>query len=179
MTKEQLDAIRARLDAASPDILNKNRLCFGDCCRTKAEKEAIAHAPTDLRALLDEVERLGAAAIWEEDRVLRMVVDAHLRGAQEATEKAKAEVERLTTELHASQAEVVDLHADPLPAAAWVREVQQAAFRRGAEVMREAAARHFEERALQQHVAGDSIMAPVHEASAQRVRALPIPDAKP
>jgi hypothetical protein len=60
MTNEQLDAIRARLDAASPDILNKNRLCFGDCCRTKAEKEVIANAPTDLRALLDEVERLTA-----------------------------------------------------------------------------------------------------------------------
>jgi hypothetical protein len=50
------------------------------------------------------------------------------------------EVKRLTTELHASQAEVAELYADPLPAAAWVREVQQAAFRRGAEAMREAAA---------------------------------------
>jgi hypothetical protein len=44
-----------------------------------------------------------------------------------------AEVERLT-------AEVERLQSDPLPAAAWVREVQQAAYRRGAEAMREAAA---------------------------------------
>jgi hypothetical protein len=58
VTPSELSAIRERLDAASPDILNENRLCFGDCCRTKAEKEVIANAPTDLRALLDEVERL-------------------------------------------------------------------------------------------------------------------------
>jgi hypothetical protein len=34
--------------------------------------------------------------------------------------------------------EVERLRADPLPAAAWVREVEQAAFRRGAGAMREA-----------------------------------------
>jgi hypothetical protein len=90
MTPDQLSAIRARLDAATPGPW-------------VAEREAIliAHAPTDLRALLDEVERL-------------------------------------STQLHASQAEVAELHADPLPAARWVREVERAAFARGAEAMRTA-----------------------------------------
>ena len=37
-------------------------------------------------------------------------------------------------------AEVERLKNDPLPAAAWVREVERAAYRRGAEAMREVAA---------------------------------------
>ena len=73
-------------------------------------------------------------------------------------------------------AEVERLTADPLPAAAWVREVERAAFTRGAAAMREAAAAHFEELAWQQRFAGDFFMSPVHEASAQRIRALPDPE---
>jgi hypothetical protein len=98
MTKEQLDTIRA-LHAQGYGI-------FG----------------TDLRALLDEVERL------------------------------TAEVERL--------------RADPLPAAAWVREVQQAAFARGAEAMREAAAQlviREVEGWMQLGLSGDIRALPVHE----------------
>ena len=143
MTNEQLDAIRARLDAATPgnwqrfgvvvstDLDLPQPLVVEACSedRTQAENdvELIAHAPTDLRALLDEVERL---------------------------------------------------HADPLPAAAWVREVEQAAFARGAEAMREVVATHFEERARQQRLAGDYFMVPVHRASATRIRALPVPEDK-
>ena len=40
-------------------------------------------------------------------------------------------------------AEVERLTADPLPAAAWVREVERAAFSRGVAAMREAAAQAF------------------------------------
>jgi hypothetical protein len=101
MTKEQLDAIRARLDAATPgnwtakhesvttDIgewgLVAETLNDTDEQRA-ADARLIANAPTDLRALLDEVERL---------------------------------------------------HSDPLPAAAWVREVERASFRRGSDAMQE------------------------------------------
>ncbi len=86
------------------------------------------------------------------------------------TDDARAlldEVERLTTELHASQAEVAELHADPLPAAAWVREVQQAAFKRGAEAMRKTVVAAFLDKA--------------HYLSidwADDVRDLPIPEDK-
>jgi hypothetical protein len=55
---------------------------------------------------------------------------------------------------------------------------RDAAYQRGAKAMREAVAGHFEERARQQRLAGDYIMAPVHEASATRIRALPIPEDK-
>jgi hypothetical protein len=57
-------------------------------------------------------------------------------------------------------------------------EWREGAFKRGAEAMREAVAGHFEERARQQRLAGDYIMAPVHEASATRIRALSIPEDK-
>ena len=101
-----------------------------------------------------------------------------------------AEVERLTSEVEAKvaqnvalvgmngrlQLEVERLTADPLPAAAWVREVERAAFQRGVAAMREEAAQHFEELAWQQRFAGDFFMSPVHEASAQRIRALPDPE---
>ena len=80
MTKEQIDAIRTRLDAATPGPWD---MWFGDPtwisvqtdgktvaeCRTHLNHQfsdgqnvwnarLITHAPTDLRALLDEVERL-------------------------------------------------------------------------------------------------------------------------
>ena len=101
MTPSELSAIRARLDAASPG-------------EWVAEREAIliANAPTDLRALLEEVERLTA---------------------------------------------------DPLPAAAWVREVERAAFARGAEAMRTA---------LLQRVSWGSELA-------DRIRAEPVPEDQP
>ena len=82
MTKEQLDAIRARLDAATPgpwrlespfpaiyiaagerDYIAELMGPWDDARweqRWKVDAELIAHAPTDLRALLDEVEALQA-----------------------------------------------------------------------------------------------------------------------
>ena len=143
MTPAELSAIRERLDAATPgnwrrfgvvvstDLDLPQPLVVEACSedRTQAENdvEFIANAPTDLRALLDEVERLTA---------------------------------------------------DPLPAAAWVREVERDAFKRGVAAMREVVAVHFEERARQQRLAGDYFMVPVHRASATRIRALPVPEDK-
>jgi hypothetical protein len=82
MTRDQLDAIRARLDAATPGPWEAGTAsCCPDlgwvegpkgavCPQFTATKvthsldandaELIANAPTDLRALLDEVERLTA-----------------------------------------------------------------------------------------------------------------------
>ena len=81
MTPDQLSAIRARLDAVPRIAWNASVLSLLN---------------DDLRALLDEVERLTA---------------------------------------------------DPLPAAAWVREVERAAFARGTEAMRRAVLRVSESRA--------------------------------
>ena len=147
MTPDQLFAIRARLDAANTHAMSTQIevdrdgttrwinlgpfLCSShdDAYRVRCLVTLMHHAPTDLRALLDEVERL-------------------------------------TTELHASQAEVAGLHTDPLPAAAWVREVQQAAFRRGAEAMREASAQKIE------RDCGNA------QTVANWIRDLPIPEGK-
>jgi hypothetical protein len=87
MTPEQLKAIRARLDAATPG--NRAAEIFDHAVFIKAsEQEAtlIAHAPTDLRALLDEVERLKAR---EESLVQQSVAQIGLSG------RLQKEVERL------------------------------------------------------------------------------------
>jgi hypothetical protein len=178
VTKEQRDDIRARLDAADtdfrPDIdhveeefgfiggvrVVTRALLYDSGIGTEQDKDdkahafcdLMSHAKTDLRALLDEVERLKEQAKG---------LAAHATGQCRIIEAQRVEMAELGSD-------VIRLTVE-----------RDAAFRRGAEAMREAAAKHFEERALQQRVAGDSIMAPVHEASAQRVRALPIPDAKP
>jgi hypothetical protein len=74
--RAELDAIRTRLDAATPGPWTPSSHCCSmglypvgpshefseryDGPRLKADVFFIAHAPTDLRALLDEVERLMA-----------------------------------------------------------------------------------------------------------------------
>ncbi len=94
--------------------------------RTIADAEVCAHAPTDLRALLDEVERL---------------------------------------------------HADPLPAARWVREVERAAFARGAEAMRTAAIAVASKRAnLQRLTDSDMAWGRSTECILDELRHLPVPE---
>jgi hypothetical protein len=212
MTKEQLDEIRARLDAAlsyepskwdeeegayiSPsekaDESSDCPLCDGqgfvwsqqyDAKETIAAtvvaygigeglaraEEWVEQAPADMRALLDEVERLRTAAIWEEDRVLRMVADAHLRGAQEATEKVKAEVERLKAREESLVKQVVAQIGLIGRQAEW----REGAFKRGAEAMREAAALHVSTSADP-----DSLVAEFVEYRTKEIRDLPIPEDK-
>ena len=84
-----------------------------------------------------------------------------------------AEVERLT-------AEVERLQSDPLPAAAWVREVQQAAYRRGAEAMRAKAVEVANKRATLP-VASDADAAWCRSAACieDELRALSIPEMTP
>ena len=69
---------------------------------------------------------------------------------------------RLTDDARALLDEVERLTADPLPVAAWVREVERAAFKRGAEAMRTA---------LLQRVSWGSDLA-------DRIRAEPVPEDK-
>ena len=143
MTREQLDTIRARLDAATPgnwtakhEAVTTDLGEWGLVAETlndtdeqrAADARLIANAPTDLRALLDEVERLTA---------------------------------------------------DPLPAAAWVREVERAAFRRGAEAMRAAAVAVASKRAdLPKHSDLDSAWCRSAECILDELRNLPLPEDK-
>jgi hypothetical protein len=81
MTPEQLQAIRARLDAATPHPWSIRRW--------KGDDELITNAPTDLRALLDEIERLKAR---EESLVQQSVAQIGMIGRlQEEVERLKAE----------------------------------------------------------------------------------------
>ncbi len=114
MTREQLDAIRARVDAATPgpwEAVTPKRYA---AVRSNAEGCYVytqGKIPADTHP----------------DTVARQQRDAQfIAAAREDVSALLAEVERLT--------------ADPLPAAAWVREVERAAFRRGVAAMREAAA---------------------------------------
>ena len=113
MIPSQLSAIRERLVAISMDDPDTFR-------------RFVNHAPTDLAALLDEVERLTA---------------------------------------------------DPLPAAALVREVQQAAFARGAEAMRNAAVEVARKRAdLPKHSDLDSAWCRSAECILDELRHLSLPE---
>ena len=114
MTKDQLDAIRARLDEV-PFLPFEATLVFQLCA--------------NVRALLDEVERLRAA------HAMAVQVSGEL--CEKCGWAMKFPGEKCRCEL---LAEVERLHADPLPAAAWVREVERAAFSRGVAAMRKAAA---------------------------------------
>ena len=74
MTPEQLQAIRKRLSLGSEGAWVKTgdwvradgipvvECIHGNSEQAEADADLIAHAPTDLRALLDEVERLKALA---------------------------------------------------------------------------------------------------------------------
>jgi len=70
-------------------------------------------------------------------------------------------------------AEVERLTADPLPAAAWMREVERAAFSRGVAAMREAAAKRCEVSPFFDKVTTVGL------EYADAVRALPDPEDKP
>jgi hypothetical protein len=130
MTKEQIDAIRARLDAATPGDWTENP--FQMKRNWAADSELVANAPTDLRTLLDEVERLTA-----EREILHELTD---RAAAEQAQKAR-----------------------------------DAAFQRGAEAMRESAARRCEVSPIH----GERTTTARHYADAVRALPLPIPEDKP
>jgi hypothetical protein len=136
MTPDQLSAIRARLDAV-PRVLRSS--VFVDI------------EVNDLRALLDEVERL------TNDLAMARQVSGEL--CEKCGWAMKFPGEPCRCEL---LAQVERLTVDPLPAAAWVREVERAAFARGAEAMRTA---------LLQRVSWGSDLA-------DRIRDEPVPEDK-
>lgn len=75
----------------------------------------------------------------------------------------------LVEHLRALLAEVERLTADPLPAAACVREVERAAFQRGVAAMREAAAHTVEAKVSNPYI---------NRRMAEEIRALPDPEDK-
>ena len=141
MTREQLDAIRARARSIEAN---------------KPRNDVWLFVRQDVPALLAEVEGMRESCTGlvkqnerQSDEVLRLTTeverlrDAHAMAVQvsgELCEKCgwsmKFPGEKCRCEL---VVEVERLTADPLPAAAWVREVERAAFKRGVAAMREAA----------------------------------------
>ena len=134
MTREQLNAIRARVEAATPGPWEAGTaFCCPDMGWIDGPKRMVCpvHESAKRTHTLDANDAEFVAS------------------AREDVPALLAEVERLT--------------ADPLPAAAWVREVERAAFARGVAAMREAAASHFSVVALYDYIA-------------PRIRALPDPE---
>ena len=150
MTPDQLSAIRARLDAATPGRVFLETA--NDGSSQWADLNLMCHAKTDLRALLDEVERL------TNDLAMARQVSGEL--CEACGWAMKFPDEPCRCEL---LAKVERLQSDPLPAAAWVREVERAAFKRGAEAMRTA---------LLSRVSWGSDLA-------DRIRAEPVPEDRP
>ena len=151
MTREQLDAIRARMTFA-----------YGP----HTDVREILHATKDLHALLVEVERLRDA--------LAMAVQVSGELCEKCGWAMKFPGEKCRCEL---LAEVERLTADPLPAAAWVREVERAAFQRGVAAMREAAVAVASKRAdLPKHSDLDSAWCRSAECILDELRHLPDPE---
>lgn len=153
MTKEQIDAIRARIDAATPGPW------LVDSCLdvyTEQVREIDHDIGIELYKTVYSHHTAGPEGTqpWHDTHFM-----AH---AREDVPALLAEVERLT--------------ADPLPAAAWVREVERAAFQRGVAAMREAAVTTLESA----FAAGDNNLFPQGVAYGLRlVRALPDPEDTP
>ena len=132
----------------------------------RSREEARAYRDISEQALREESERHAATrsrvqaalvVLWERGRIAR-----GMRAATAGTALADA-VTEVFDRLDRARGAIERLHADPLPAAAWVREVERAAFSRGVAAMREAAASHF------------SVGAP-YDYIAPRIRALPDPE---
>jgi hypothetical protein len=212
MTPSQLSAIRARLDAATPGPWE---LWYGELdwvsvgidgdtvaeCRTHINHQfsgwqnlrnatLIAHAPTDLRALLDEVERLKSWQVAVADG-LGYLNSAEGQGGYEVAEpetiivawrEQEREVERLTNDLamarqvsgelcekcgwamkfpgESCRCELVKWRDEWEAFKARMTQQDASSFRRGAEAMRDA---------LLQRVSWGSDLA-------DRIRAEPVPE---
>jgi hypothetical protein len=196
MTKEQLDAIREHVsfdDVSIHDVIPllaeverlKNDLAMavqvsGELCEKCGWAMKFPGEPCRCE-LLAEVERLHierdalvkekttAVMLREDERVMPTEGGMHVQRWCTGTDWPCA----IESEPHGHWRT-----SHKVPVWAVINTERDTAFRRGAEAMREVVARHFEERANQQRLAGDYIMSPVHGASAQRVRHLPTPEDK-
>jgi len=134
------------------------------------------------------------SVLWHRGRIELRLDDATTTTAlADALVGVFNEVERLTAEVEAKtkqnvaligqngrlQQEVERLTADPLPAAAWVREVERAAFKRGVAAMREAARMSFVSEAEKWRSEGDVEMEIRYLRLAGDIRSLPDPEDKP
>ena len=133
MTNQEIESIRARLNAATPGPWKaikyyKNQLSNGagpdwglEGVRSFEDADLCAHAPTDLRALLAEVERLNHNFVQTErhSQILEISVknltaeceEAFKRGAMAMREAAAAEAKR-----HKTHAIEFGVKLDPLTA---------------------------------------------------------------
>ena len=182
MTPSQLSAIRERLDAATPGPWE---LWYGELdwvsvgidgdtvaeCRTHINHQFsgwqnlrnatfIQHAPSDLRALMDEVERL------TNDLAMARQVSGELCEACGWAMKFPGEPCRCELLKWRDEWEAFKAH---------VSEVQQAAFRRGANAMREAAAKVCDDMRSAART-DDPAWVGCRKACAEDIRALPIPE---
>jgi hypothetical protein len=160
MTPEQLQAIRARLDAAPNATWNGSLVRF--LCN-------------DIRTLLDEVERLKAR---EESLVQQSVAQIGLIGRQQKeAERLKAEQLEADRMFDAMQPTM----GTPVPPERRLRRQADvdAAFKRGAEAMRQAAVAIARKRAdLPKHSDLDSAWCRSAECILDELRHLPVPEDK-
>ena len=155
MTREQLDAIRVQYATEPPHQIVRALLA-------EVERLRDAHAMA-VQVSGELCEKCGWAMKFPEEPCRCELLDGTERQALlSEIGRLKAEVERLT--------------ADPLPAAAWVREVQQAAFARGVAAMREAARTYFVDESKRWQREGDGRMEVRYLRLAVEIRSLPDPE---
>lgn len=157
MTREQLDAIRARVEAATPGPWEAGTaFCCPDCGWVDGPKrtvcpvyegtkrthtldandaEFIAAAREDVPALLAEVERLNTEI---EAKTTQNVALVGMNG------RLQQEVERLTTVLAGTESALDNDREYQERLKGEVAEMERSAFKRGVAAMREAAAKRCE-----------------------------------
>jgi uncharacterized small protein (DUF1192 family) len=199
MTREQLDAIRARVEAATPGPWKAERWCSNNPSvaeawglngmRTFADAVFCGHAREDVPALLAEVERLTAEV---ESKTGQNVALMGMNG------RLQQEVERLTAERDAARLAVralpIDIEADrafdalqpslgtPVPPERRIRRQTDvdAAFARGSEAMRTAAVEVASKRAnLQRLTDSDMAWGRSAECILDELRHLAVTEDKP
>jgi uncharacterized small protein (DUF1192 family) len=199
MTREQLDAIDAKARVAYH---------WPSAGQSEADREVIRSVATllaEVERLTAEVESKtgqNVALIGQNGRLqleVERLRDAHALAVQVSGELCEkcgwamkfpeepcrcelldgTERQALLSEIGRLLDEVERLTADPLPAAAWVREVQQASFQRGVAAMREAALAVANKRATLP-VSSEYTMAWCRSAACieDELRDLPIPEDK-
>lgn len=168
MTNEEIDALEALAAAAAPGhwfgaTPEENAPSLQYTYSARKAVPALIAALREARAELDFIKAEYADASTED--LTRDALLSRLRVQESANEGLRASVATLT--------------ADPLPAAAWVREVERAAFARGVAAMREAARTGFVDEAKKWQREGDGEMELRYLRLAGDIRAIPDPEDEP
>ena len=186
MTREQLDAIRARVDELNatnghePAAWEENRLSMADTNALLAEVVRLTAERDGARAEVAFLKRNYSLEAASKLRAELATANAKVERLTAERDEARAEVKRFVKAVHTRGCQQQSAYNETCVCGAdeHQRDLRTLAFKRGVAAMREAAAKYFDERAARLHAAGDAITATAYSPNAQIIRALPDPEDK-